>query len=151
MEDIKAIVEMLQEVWAASGGNWKLLLPFIPLATIQVYKLPFVQEFIGARWPNLQWGLLPKWAQMILAFVLGSAPVLGAQLLMGVAPVTALVMALGAGAAAVFGYKPLQKGSTLLLSKPLSYVPSPLTRATSLVVPVDLKRVEELRAERESK
>jgi hypothetical protein len=132
MEDAGEIFKMLQEVWAASGGNWKLLLPFIPLATIQVYKLPFVQEFIGKRWPNLQWGLLPK-------------------LLMGVAPVTALAMALGAGAAAVFGYNPLQKGSTLLLSKPLSYVPSPLTRATSLVVPVDLKRVEELRAERESK
>jgi hypothetical protein len=154
MEDLQVIAKELYEAYQASGGNWLLFLPFVPLALVQLYKAPFLQNLIASKWPGAAWDALPKYVQWPLAFLVGSLPVLGAQMLGGAAFATAAMLAAGAGLAAVFGFKPLQMLATPTLGRAGSYLPDPATskllRATSLVVPLDMKMVAEYKAKREA-
>lgn len=146
--EVKEILDMLTDAWKQSGGNWKLLLPFIPVALVNLYKLSPIQSLVASKWPQLAWDALPTWAQMLLALVLGSLPVLGANLIMGTSALQSIVLALGAGVAAVLGFKPMKAAATPTLGKVLTYVPDPLLRATSIVVPLDVAK---LQAEKEAR
>ena len=145
---IKVIFEQLSTAWQQSGGNWLLLLPWIPLALVQAYKLDVVQGLIASRWPRLAWGNLHWVAQGGLAFVIGALPVFGGQLALGVALGTAAVLASSAGAAAVLGFKPAQAVTTRVLGPAASRLSVPAASALSIILPIDPAKVDEARAKR---
>lgn len=146
IELLKPIVQVFQDAWAQSGGNWLFLLPFIPLSIVQVYKLPFVQTAISSRWPKLAFSQLALGWQVLLSFVLGALPVFGGQLLLGVGVGTAVALAVSSGLAAVLGFKPLQAVHTAVGAKAYASLPPGVSRAASIVVPIDLEKVEAARA-----
>ncbi len=147
LEQIKAIFASVADAWHKSGGNWLLLLPWIPLALIQAYKLEWVQAVVAARWPKLSWGNLTLGGQLGLAFLLGSLPVLGGQLLLGVSLGAALALAGSAGVAALLGYHPLRLAANVArVPSVMARLPPNVAKAAGIIVPFDRKRADEERA-----
>jgi len=136
LAEIKAIVELVRDAYAKSGGNWLLLLPWAGVALVQLYKARLVQALIASRWPGLAWGSLKLGWQILIAFMLASLPALGTQLLTGSPILTAAVVAIGAGLAAVLSFKPARAVGTALLGSTVARLPPHAQDAVSIVVPV---------------
>ena len=145
LDIIKAILNDLLVAYQAAGGNKWLLLPLVPLALVQTYKKPFVQGLVEKFLPKFAWAALSGKQQMGLAFLLGALPVLAANLTV-LSPVVAIGSAIAAGVAALVGYKPLKAiAQSDMASSMAAKLPSFASQPLSYVVPLDEKRLAEIR------
>ena len=145
LEVAKTIFEEAYAMWLAQGGSWLLLLPLVPMALVKLYKTDFVQGLVELYAPKLAWANLALKYQMLLSFLLGALPVfLGA---FTVKPfMTALMLGIGAGLAAVRGWKPMKMVlQSQVGANVLSKMPSMATKTMGLALPVDEARLAVLR------
>lgn len=138
--------------WQGKGGaqltGWHSLLLLLPLASMSVVKLfkgGLIQGMLELYAPKFAWANLSLKYQMLLSFVLGFAPVfvggLFAQPLFD-----ALLLAVLAGAGAVFGWKPAKAVlQSSLGSEVLSKLPAAATKTMAVALPMDEARLEVLR------
>lgn len=154
-EDLQETYGILMDaynLWLGKGGSglsgWHsllLLLPLVSMSFVKVFKGGLVQGALELYFPKLAWANLPlKW-QLLQSFVLGAAPVfLGGLFAQPV--LSALVLAVAAGAGAVLGWKPAKAVlQSELGAAVLSKLPSAATKTIGVALPVDEARLQLLR------
>lgn len=137
---VDAFIAAVREAY--SLGGWLAVLPMVVLVVVNAYKLPAVQALFPQ---HAQWTNLPRGVQLSAVFLtsfavalashLGKASLLGVLITAGITAVTAAV--------SFVTTKPLARSH--VVSAWAAKTPEPMTRALSLLAPLDLSRIAVIR------
>ncbi len=144
---MEEIFKAAYEMWQARGGNWLLLLPLIPMVLVQLYKTDTAQGLLAQYYPKALFANLSKPKQMLLSFFVGATPVFATYAFM-VPWAQALMLAGGAGLAAVFGFKGLKAVSSTetVTSAAALVLPKMMVKPMSTLIPYDIEKVMQKKA-----
>lgn len=149
VEALKGFYQAAQEAFA--HGGWTALLPFVPMTLVNLYKLQVIQDALATRWPKLAWANLSSGAQMLVAFLVGAAPVFLYNAATGGIGAAAM-LSVFSGIAAVIGFKPLAMATRSDTATAIAAsVPAPVAHAASIVLPLDMDAVKKAWADKGGK
>lgn len=146
MEDINAIVQLLQAIGSASGP-WAIV-GIVLTGAIRIIRLPLIQGILGSINPALAWDKWPIGVKLGLPFALAFLGVFLPGLLVGGLGVgTAIVAALAAALTAIGSHVATKEAGAAMteaaVAKNPAYQPGTIRQAVGIALPIDKKKLME--------